>query len=448
MAKHEEYQARIEKIITGGLGLARLPDGMVAMLPFVLPGELVRLRIIRRHKSHAEAVLLEIIEPAPGRVAPLCPVYGRCGGCQLQHVEPGLQAGIKDGILRDLLGRSLGAGAEGDPWQEPQAAPDPFSYRQRIRLQVAANGALGFYQSQSHTVEAIDHCPLARPELNAVLAQLAGNRNIAHLLRQSESLELILSPGDRQIYLLLHYTRKARASDRQWAEAAAGELHGLHRLAILVPGQAMAGPFGPGAAEGGEGAEMTLRYTLPASLCGRELSLALEPGGFCQVNQAQNEHLVRIMLDWSGIQPQERVLDLYSGMGNFSLPLALVAREVVGMDLQRSAIRSAKRNAAAAGLENCHFRQSTAVKGARELAAQGEQFDCILLDPPRLGCREVLPYLARLGASRLVYISCDPATMARDLVALAESGYLLAKIQMVDMFPQTYHLESIALLVR
>lgn len=442
MAKQEEYLLRIEKIITGGLGLARLPDGLVAMVPWVLPGELARVRIARRHKGYVEAELLAVAEEAAGRVAPECPHYGRCGGCQLQHVAAALQAELKDGILRDLVGRKVAA-AGAALWQPPAAAPEPYGYRQRIRLQVAAGGGLGFHRPHSHEVEEVAHCPLARPELNAVLAQLAGNRKLGALLRQSEAVELILSPDDSRVYLFLHFSRKPRATDRQQAAAAAAELCGVAGLALLVAGQVVLGPLGEKS-----GSEMLVHYTLPAAVCGRALPLSLEPGGFCQVNQGQNEKLVRIMLAWAEIQPEERVLDLYSGMGNFSLPLALTAREVVGMDLQRSSIRSAQRNMAAAGLANCRFAQGTAVAGARELAERGEKFDCILLDPPRLGCREVVPFLPRLGARRLLYISCDPATLARDLEALAAAGYELVRLRMVDMFPQTHHLETIALLHR
>lgn len=454
MSKNAIYQVQIEKLITGGLGLAHLPDGLVAMVAGVLPCEVVRLEVTRRHKGYADATLLEVVEEAPGRVAPRCPAYGRCGGCQLQHVEPALQAGIKDGILRDLVKRSL---AKREPvkdevWQPPQPAPTPFAYRQRIRLQVDAKGRIGFYRPHSHTVEAVGQCPLARAELNAVLAQLADNRAMRALLPFTEAVELILSPDDRLVYLFLHYTRKPRPTDRQRAAAAAGELVGLHGLALVIPGQAMVGPFAgpvPTPTGGQESSQpLAVRYTLPADLCGRELQLSLEAGGFCQVNQTQNEHLVRTMLAWSALQPQERVLDLYCGMGNFSIPTAVVAKEVVGMDLQRSSIRSAQKNAVSAGLPNCHFRQNTALNGARELVAKGEKFDCILLDPPRLGCREVVPFLAELGARRLITISCDPATLARDLEALAAVGYGLAKIQMVDMFPQTHHLETIALLIR
>ena len=142
------------------------------------------------------------------------------------------------------------------------------------------------------------------------------------------------------------------------------------------------------------------------------------------------------------------MLDLHCGMGNFSLPLALLAKEVVGMDVQRAAIRSAKRNADRANITNCRFEKQTALDGAQALAARGESFDLILLDPPRQGCAEVIPYLSELKAKQLVYISCDPATLARDLDKLAAQGFSIKRLGLVDMFPQTHHMEVVTQLER
>ena len=154
------------------------------------------------------------------------------------------------------------------------------------------------------------------------------------------------------------------------------------------------------------------------------------------------------LLEWSEVSGQDRVLDLFCGMGNFSLPLAASALEVLGTDLQHAAIRMAEANAQANGLANCRFRRAPAVAAAKELLAAGSRFDLILLDPPRSGCRELIPLLAGLSADRLLYISCDPATLIRDLAALTQTGYQLCGLRGVDMFPQTCHLEAIALLRR
>jgi 23S rRNA (uracil1939-C5)-methyltransferase len=191
-----------------------------------------------------------------------------------------------------------------------------------------------------------------------------------------------------------------------------------------------------------------IRLTLPAGKGQEPVSLAVEPGGFYQVNQEQNEQLITLLLDWAAVGREQRVLDLFCGVGNFSLPLARKASQVTGMDLQGSAIRSAKRNASLNMLDNVDFTKMDAAAGARFLAGQGEHFDLLLLDPPRTGCREVLPQVAALAPETIIYISCDPATLARDLGDLLALGYGIKKMRLFDMFPQTSHLETMVLLSR
>jgi 23S rRNA (uracil1939-C5)-methyltransferase len=174
--------------------------------------------------------------------------------------------------------------------------------------------------------------------------------------------------------------------------------------------------------------------------------LCQEAGGFSQVNLEQNNRLVETLLDWVDELPAKRGLDLFGGMGNFSIPLAAKLTEVVGLDLQRAAIRSAETNAAAAGLTNCSFIRRSAEDGLREFGKDGEVFDLVLLDPPRRGCREIIPHLGMVGDPAVIYISCDPGTLARDIKDMVELGYGIRKVMMFDMFPQTHHLETMVLL--
>ena len=166
------------------------------------------------------------------------------------------------------------------------------------------------------------------------------------------------------------------------------------------------------------------------------------------MNLEQNQNMIHRVLEWAALEGGERVLDLYCGMGNFSLPLAGVAGEVVGMDAHGASIRSAGRNAHLNNMRNCRFEKSSALAGAKRLAAGKAAFDLVLLDPPREGCAKILPYIPQLGAERLIYISCDPATLARDLLRLVEYGYAITRLALVDMFPQTHHMEVMALLER
>lgn len=444
-----QHTLTIDKVVTGGHGLARLTSGMVVMVPFVLPGERVVVELGKVHKGFAEASLLEVLEPSPQRIDPPCPHYRACGGCHLQHGDYPAQLAMKQAILRDLLLRQ-------GQWPEEAIAslcepllpsPTPWHYRQRIRLQVDDRGRMGFFATRSHEVIEIPACPLAKAELNQVLALLPRLPPFRALSSHAAAVELLLNPVAGKAVVIVHLKRKPRAADQQAAAAMAGACELVQAVWLAGAGFAMDGPHG-GQDVAGQGAER-IAFTLPTELVGgRLLLLGLEAGGFCQVNLAQNEGLVRQLLAWARVGEDQTVLDLFCGMGNFSLPLALAARRVVGSDLQRSSIRCAHANALANRLENCRFIRSEAVAACHQLRRENERFDLILLDPPRAGCREIIPLLPDLGAHTVIYISCDPATLVRDLRQLEETGFLLAKVRGVDMFPQTAHLESIALLTR
>jgi len=443
-AKHEIV---IEKVVAGGMGLGHLPDGQALFVPYCLPGETVRGRVVRHRKQYSEAHLVEVISPAAERRTPPCPHFGACGGCDLQHADYATQLTLKEMILRELLGRGGITGVGGQLPLTVAASPQEFGYRQRIRLQVAPDGRLGFHRPHSHEVVAITHCPLAATAINEVIASLGRQPAASQLSAHAAALECILSPDEERIALLFHFEREVRAADRQQAVALCNTLPLLKGVLFSVPGKAL----GPAVTHSGPSDDLTplqIRFTIPASVAGQPLALTVEPGGFSQVNPQQNEAMITTLLAWLGLAGSETVLDLFCGMGNFSLPLAVRARSVVGMDLQGAAIRSAKRNAELNGLANCRFEKCGAEEGAQRLAAAEEQFDLVLLDPPRSGGKEVIPYLTRLGAGRLVYISCDPATLARDLHLLKAQGYGIERMRLFDMFPQTHHLETMVLLRR
>jgi len=433
----------IDKLVLGGKGFGRLGDGMVVLVEGALAGERVAVRLGKQRRGYREAELLEVLEPSPARVSPPCPHYGRCGGCDFQHLAAEQQAAAKAAMFVEHLARQGEAGVaiSGAVVLEPVPAPEFFYYRQRIRLQVV-NGRLGFRQARSHRLEPVGSCQLAHPAINGALDRLVASPAMGRLLGQSRELELLASPADQDVVLLLHFGRKPRAADRQAAEAVVAEA-GVRGLLLQVEGQGVVGPFG------GTGDEMLRRFVLPGmGAAGRDLCLAVEPGGFSQVNPAQNVNLIREMLALLAHQRPGRVLDCHCGVGNFSLPLAVAAGEVVGCDVQGAAIRGARRNAAGNSIANCRFEKRPALDFVSQLVAGGETFDTVLLDPPRQGCADIVPLLPRLRAERMVYISCDPATLVRDLGGLGGHGYAVRSLRVVDMFPQTRHLEVITLLER
>ena len=448
MSQNNRHTITIDKVVTGGHGLARLASGLVVMVPFVLPGETVAVALDKQRKGFAEATLLEVLEASPHRVVPPCPLFQVCGGCQLQHCDYPGQLAIKATILRDLLSRHGQWPAEeiDSICQPVLASPMSFRYRQRIRLQIDGSGRLGFFAPRSHAVVEVASCPLAVDELNQVLADLRGLAAFRTLARHAVALELLLSPLAGQVVVMVHLGRKPRPADQQAARAVASAIGLVQSVWLAGEGFAASGPYGEVNGEGEDQGDIA--FTLADDLGGRQLVMRFEAGGFCQVNLAQNGRLLRQLLTWAAAGPEDRVLDLFCGMGNFSLPLALVARQVVGTDLQRSSIRGATANAWANQLANCRFLRADALSAVHEFRQAGERFDLILLDPPRAGCRELIPSLPELGAEKIIYISCDPATLVRDLGQLHELGFALRKLRGVDMFPQTGHLETIALLTK
>ncbi|OGQ88981.1 MAG: 23S rRNA (uracil-5-)-methyltransferase RumA [Deltaproteobacteria bacterium RIFOXYD12_FULL_56_24] len=444
----KSVELTVDKVIKGGLGLGRLPDGQVVMVPRVLPGERVLVRLRRGHKQYQEADLLEVLVASDQRVAPSCPVYDTCGGCDFQHVVYEEQLRLKNAVLGETICRAglcreeelaalMGA---------PVASPETSGYRQRIRLQVA-EGRVGYFGRQSHSLVPVSRCPLAGEGINSLLVELLKSRQFQSILNLASAIELLENPAHNSVILLIHYTRKTRPAEHQAAKLICQSLPRLAAVLFSVEDQAK----GPCFTEKGEvqPSELLVEFSLPAELCGHPLTLALEPGGFCQVNLGQNENCIKLLLDWTRKMEPAKALDLFCGMGNFSLPLAGKGWEVTGMDMQRSTIRSAVRNAEIAGLaDRCRFSQESAIKATKRLLAEKATFDFLLLDPPRSGCAELIPLLPGLNAQQIIYISCDPATLARDLVGLTQAGYRLTEVRLVDMFPQTAHQETMVRLER
>ncbi len=446
MADKNLHTLVIDKLVPGGLGLGRLPQGMVVLVQHVLPGEEVIVREVSRKKDYVTATLEKIITPSPDRIEPPCPVYGRCGGCDLQHAAPAAQLLQKKAILADSLQRAPGdIFFDAAPFIEtPVASPRQFGYRQRIRLQVDSRRNFGFFQPGSHVVEPVSRCLLAKDELNGVLEQLHSADIFQDLLQHCPAFELLFDPAGADTFLLLHFKRKPRPSDCLLCAELQQKTSGLARILLQTEGYGLYDPI----AQTFLPSPPVLSCTLAPAALADKLSLTWEAGGFCQVNLEQNSSMVDIVLEMVAAGLHNRVLDLYCGYGNFSLPVAKLGAEVLGIDLQNSAIRSAKRNTLQNNIANCEFAKKEVPAAVKSLIEEGRIFDTIILDPPRQGAPETVALLPKLGAERIIYISCSPTTLARDITALLPAGYRLSRLVPVDMFPQTHHLESIALLRR
>ncbi|MFH0781414.1 MAG: 23S rRNA (uracil(1939)-C(5))-methyltransferase RlmD [Pseudomonadota bacterium] len=436
----------IGKIVNGGYGLAHLASGQVVLVRHVLPGETVIVDIEETRKNSPFAQVRQIVIPHPARRTPPCPYAGECGGCDLQHCEYPGQLEIKKGIVIDLLERSNRQTLRDclPLIAEPLPALEEFSYRQRLRLQVDKRGVLGFHRFQSHTLIPITACLLARPGLNHTLTVLRADPEGHKLNSLASEVEVQENPHNNKTVVIFRLPRKARPADILTAERFARGNDSVDRIFFSGEHFSLMGPYG-GKEGMAAGNVLGVHYPAIAGLSG-DLHLNWEAGGFCQVNLQQNRFLIETVLTFCQAEKGLKILDLYCGMGNFAIPLALLGAEVLGIEGQGSAIRSAKNNAARAGLPHARFQQSPIHTACSELTANGARFDCVVIDPPRQGAPELAGQLAILTGKRLVYISCDPATLCRDLVALVQQGFSIKKIQPLDMFPQTHHIETVVLL--
>ena len=410
----------------------------------VLPDEKVIITITDDKGRYLSAEAVEIEEAHPTRIDPPCPWYGQCGGCDLQHCDYGQQLAIKTEILRNLYRRQFPGASTGLALvRDTLPSPSQFGYRQRIRLQVDPNGRAGFLGLRSHRIVPVEYCLVARDELNTVLAGLAQDPSCTRLLTNCREFELLFNPLSSGVVCLFHLSRRPRPTDIRLAEDLTGRVPLLDRVFFQGADFPLTGPFSTTKDRQTKAMQMLLP---PFGRQDSPLALAWEVGGFCQVNLQQNERLIRHVLDVCPWRREDTVLDLFCGMGNFSIPLAARVASLHGIEGQGSAIRSARLNSKNAKLTNTTFEKAPIHEACRRLAGEGRIFDCVILDPPRQGVPGLARELAALTGRNLVYISCDPATLCRDLSALTGQGLTLLDILPLDMFPQTHHIETLVLL--
>jgi 23S rRNA (uracil1939-C5)-methyltransferase len=444
-----EHQIHIKKLIAGGKGFGTLADGMVVMVPGVLPGETVLVRESRAYRGHKEARLVRILEASPNRIEPACPHYGECGGCDLQHANYPTQLHIKGHIVQEALERvHLDV-----PAQQPSPvvpSPQAFGYRSRLRLHLDQHGQLGFHQVASNTVVPIRACLLAVPAINQVIDALT--TEIWHLQFAERfagciaALELIHSPDDDRVLLVLH---AHPGQGRLPHQADIDQLRAVADTVILMPGGATQGTDrAPSTGHPPELAQLP-HLSQNFSLHGQSWQLAWNHRCFFQVNSQQTTPIIKLAIDFLAQQQVPgNCLDLFCGMGTFSIPLGLAGATVLGIEHNRTSIHWARHNAHKAGLLQATFIAADVERQVQQLLARKHAFANILLDPPRQGLGKAAALLPQFGAERIVSVSCDPATHARDLAILLQNGYRLRQIIPVDMFPQTHHIESLALLER
>ncbi|MCM2357249.1 MAG: 23S rRNA (uracil(1939)-C(5))-methyltransferase RlmD [Geobacteraceae bacterium] len=433
----KEETIHIEKLAFGGAGLGHLA-GKVCFVPFTAPGDTARIRVKSEKRSYQEGELRELLTPAPERVVPPCPVFGSCGGCNWQHLSYDAQLAAKQEIFAELLWRCGRVPRE--RLLPIVAAPGPYGYRARTQFKlrfIAGELHIGFYRGGSHfVVDLPGRCAIADPAINRLFTELGGL--MAHFPEPDKVPQIDVAIGDDDAALLVfHYIGSRHEETARWlAQRWHDPATGLH----LQSGRkaTMQQIAAPGA----------LSYLIPANFLPGvpERRLTFSAGGFSQVNYRQNLALIATVFDWAALTGRETVLDLYCGNGNFSIPLAHCAAKVVGVEDYEPSLRDARRNCQQNGVANAVFHCSDAASALAGLAQGRERFDLVVLDPPRTGAAELVRQIPLVKPAKIIYISCDPATLARDIGILGKHGYQVVKSVPVDMFPQTYHIESVTLL--
>lgn len=434
----------IKKIVNGGSCLAKLDNGMTLFVKHVLPGEVITYKLGQKKKNYSFAKSTAIIEKHPGRTSPECSYYTKCGGCDLMHCSYSTQLELKKEIVTDLFKRHSGgvlASCIDKIYPVMPSAKELF-YRQRIRLQIDEDGTLGFRKHQSHEIIPIELCKIAYPEINLGIKHLLYSDTATELFNLSSELEIHVNPATLKLTLILHFTRKPRPADNKKVKRLLSE-NNLFET-IVFSGKDFA-PIKINSPDFEKQPDFQLHLPKNSHQT-TELTLQWESGGFCQVNLEQNLAMVDHVLQMADIAESETVLDLFCGMGNFSLPIALKAKSVHGIEGQRSSIRSAKKNAERNNLTNTTFQKSDIEEACDTLIADGKLFDCVIIDPPRIGIPGLTQKISKLASKKIIYVSCDPATLCRDLADLLTLGFQIITVQPVDMFPQTHHIENIILL--
>jgi 23S rRNA (uracil1939-C5)-methyltransferase len=441
---------KIEKLIYGGDGLARLAaddsgPGKAVFVPFVLAGETIEAAITEQKASFVRAQAETILEPSRKRISPGCPYFGSCGGCHYQHASYEHQLEIKREILRETLRRTAKLELPFDIEVHPSP---PWNYRNRSRLQVKGTPsfAAGYFKLASHELLPVEECPISSVLINRGITSLWQMGRASKVPQGVREVEFFANADDSQLLVTVGCTREARRSNvRGWAEdwrAAFPEIEGIVAFREPNPGDRKAAPQEILVSLG----DSFLVYQT------RQDTYRVSAGSFFQTNRYLIDELVKVV---TGGYSGKLALDLYAGVGLFSTALACDFDHIVSVESSQTSSADLSYNrptngeAVQAATEQYLVHAETTRRFGKGADFALIKPDLVVVDPPRSGLGErVARMVATLGASRVVYVSCDPATLARDMVILLAAGYRVEQLHLVDLFPQTYHLESVVHLTR
>ncbi|WP_421532856.1 23S rRNA (uracil(1939)-C(5))-methyltransferase RlmD [Lelliottia amnigena] len=401
-----------------GQGVAR-HNGKALFIAGLLPNERAEVTLTEDKSKYSRGQVKRRLNDSPERVTPRCPHFGVCGGCQQQHASVALQQSSKSTALARLMKHDVNEIIAGQPW----------GYRRRARLSLSYEPktqklAMGFRKAASNDIVDVKQCPVLVPHLEALLPHLRNCLSDLQGVRALGHVELVFA--DNGPLMVLRHTAPLSAQDREKLERFSHS----HELTLFLAPQS----------------EILERVSGDAPwYLSDGLRLTFSPRDFIQVNDGVNQQMVAKAIEWLDVQPDDRVLDLFCGMGNFTLPLAQRAASVVGVEGVNALVEKGQQNARHNTLENVTFFHENLEEDVTQQPWAKHGFDKILLDPARAGASGVMQHIIKLAPKRVVYVSCNPATLARDSEALLSAGYQIQRLAMLDMFPHTGHLESMVL---
>lgn len=450
MKKNELVEITITGYTAEGSGVGRW-NGMAVFVPMAAVGDVLEVRILKVAKTHAFGKIERILSPSPARIEPDCPQFAQCGGCVFRHIHYEEELRAKEQRVRDAVERI--GGFTNLPFRPILGALQPDGYRNKAQLPIgrAKDGSLtmGFYAHHSHRIVNCPSCKLQPPSFQAAMEAFRAWVPLSG----DEPYEEATGKGRlRHLYL-----RQAEATGEAMACVVVNG-NGVHKedelvrlLRENVPGlksvMVNSNRERTNVVLGKKNRVVWGQDHITDRLCG--LDFHISPLSFYQVNRTQAERLYQQAADYAGLTGKETVLDLYCGTGTIGLSMAKKAKRVIGVEVVAPAIEDAHKNAERNGIVNAEFLCADAAEAAAKLEARGERPDVIIIDPPRKGCApELLHTVVQMNPERMVYVSCDPATLARDMRILADLGYVPQELTPVDMFPRTAHVECVTLFKR
>ncbi|MGL4675633.1 MAG: 23S rRNA (uracil(1939)-C(5))-methyltransferase RlmD [Wohlfahrtiimonas sp.] len=433
----EPFEVAITDITHDGRGVAHV-DGKVVFVHGALPDEVVMAQYVKTRKDYDEAKTVDVVKASSDRVEPICEAFGTCGGCSLQHLDPEKQIYFKAKQLASNLRKQAKLDFDVDAQIPVLRSPsEHYRFKGRLGVKYVAKKEkvlVGFREKFAPFIVDMDRCPVLEARVGDLLPQLSELIGSLTLLDKIPQIEVAI--GADQVALSFRVLEEPTEDDLAKLKAFGVE----HDILIYLQPKNEASTF---LLSEVADTEDLLNYKILD-----RLTMAFKPYHFTQVNPMINEQMLKQALKLLDLKKDEKVLDLFCGLGNFTLPLALEAGSVIGVEGDKSLTEWAAKNAARNGLDNVEFYCTDLTQNQDNADWMQLKYDAILVDPPRSGALEMMTYLGKLAPKRILYVSCHPATLARDLAELVQYGYEVTDAGVMDMFPHTAHVESMALLVK